>query len=139
VESPQQDENLFINLGAAVATLMVFYAAGVDLIGLDRQGSRNLFLASLALVFVAHIARSIRLRRLGARIRVKSLGPIRDLGHRQLLFWLIGAALLGAYSCREVIIGSLAVGIVGSLSSISLMIVLALALLRAAGGPGAAA
>jgi hypothetical protein len=139
MQEPRTSENVVTGFGAGVTALIVPYAVGVDLFHLDRTGVRNIFLASFVIGCLVLIARVIRLRRHGVAIFVKSVGPVRQSDYNAILFWVVCLALVGAYSCRELLIGSFAVGIIGVIASLSSMYVLTVALVRWPAGPGAAA
>jgi hypothetical protein len=124
-QGPRKQENAVVGFASGVAALMLLYASAVDGFGLERQGTRHLFLVSLLLLLIASIARSVRLRQQGVAISISTVGVAE---HRRLLLYLACAALLGAYAVREAMIGSLFVALVGIMASLSAMAVVTKAL-----------
>lgn len=129
----EKNENVVVGFGVGVTGLMILYSILADLFLLDRTGCRNLFLVSLGITSIGLVARWLRFRRLGVAVSINSFEFVRS-NPNGTLYWLLCLAVLGAYSCRELRIGSFAVGIVGIIAAMSSMLVLTVALIRAPGG-----
>jgi hypothetical protein len=121
-------ENVFVDLLAGVTGLFIVYAVAADVLNLERSGSARLFMFSFGILVITLFLRFGRLRRLGGRLLLASI-PDPHNGTKYLA-WLLVGAVLGAYSSRELYLGSFGVGAIGCLTSIAAMWAIAIGLAR---------
>jgi len=123
-------ENVLLSVGAGIMILMLLYALGTELFGLDRPGSRVLFMVSLVIGAMASVARFVRLRRSGTNLLFLHPPATTHQDRAKYPLWICGAAILGAYSVYEVLTGGILVGTVGCIASVLSMFVLARGLVQ---------
>ena len=129
--SDHPSENVVLSVSGGIMALTLLFALGADILQLDRTGCRVLFAICAAVLGLASIVRYVRLHRAGVVLLFFRNPAIRDEQSKYLL-WLCAAALLGAYSTYELLLGGFFVGMLGGLAALSSMLVLVRALIGAA-------
>lgn len=127
----ERSESFSISILAGLIGVTIGYAFLTDVLGLERRGSLNLYIFSIACVALALIVRIVRLRASDTKVLLVRLPSSQEDEGRKYLGWLFSAAALVAYSCYQLVVDGSGVFVVIGAFSTALVLVLAWELRRA--------